>query len=154
MTTAEVGNLSFINPDTTGTKAGQSFTLPTITQLSNGYQYDANNKFDLQMAFLEDDKAAAGQIEFGQGDVLSYDITSSLAGGVSVSDFNMTDVTSGLYYSVAQVDDAAKNTWIAATNTVSTSTAVPEPATVMAGALLLLPLGVSTLRMIRRARPV
>jgi hypothetical protein len=83
--------------------------------------------------------------EFGNGKTITCFISSTVA-GLTAMDFANLDSGSTLY-SAAAIDDANKGTWV---GTGSITTAMPEAGTALAGALLLLPFGLSARRMLRK----
>jgi len=145
--TAKSGNvnyspqLGFLNPNigwgTTGSPSHGAY------QADNSGDY-----YSLQFLFHEHTTAGTdgpdGGVEFGNGDSVTYFIK-----GLSASSFVVATKSNGTpdtYYSAAQIDDGQANTWIAG----GITTPVPEPTTMIAGALLLLPFGASTVRVLRR----
>jgi hypothetical protein len=85
---------------------------------------------------------------FGRGDEVRIVLGTTLASlNLTEDTFNYKDGT-GTYYSAAHVQNTSGpegSGWIG-------TTAVPEPTTMIAGALMLLPFGVSTWRALRRNR--
>lgn len=87
--------------------------------------------------------------QFTQGDkvTLTLAMTPDSPNAFTAASFNYLDTT-GTYFSAAHVQNiegAVTSGWIGATP-------VPEPTTFIAGALLLLPFGVSALRVVRKNR--
>ena len=136
VTDAQVGKLTFAYQSMTiqqtplangislvGTSIG---TFP-VTQGLNAYgAVTGTQNFDINIPFAEDDIP----FELGNGKSITYLITSSLAGGVSATDFVYKDVTSNTYYAAAMIDDAdnggkgSPGLYVGATGTTTTS--VPD----------------------------
>jgi hypothetical protein len=81
---------------------------------------------------------------FTRGDQLTFDITRVDGGALSAEDFRV--MTADGYYTAAHLFDTGPE------YNQSAKVTVPEPTTIIAGALLLLPFGVSTLRILRKKR--
>jgi hypothetical protein len=119
---------------------------PTPSTGANGFKADGDGFYDIKLAFTPGGTAGA----FGAGESVTYTISSS-QGNISSLDFDFFSSPGG-----------GAGTWAAAAhiqNTVGGVTsdsgwigAVPEPSTVIAGALLLLPFGASAVRIVRRNR--
>ena len=103
------------------------------------------NSFDLTISFYDDSSSEpVGVTAFFQGGGSSTQ-TLTIGQGMQTYNLNLSNVTE---LEVGPTPDEA-GYW-AMDNVTFNASAVPEPATVIAGAAMLLPFGVSVLRMLRR----
>jgi hypothetical protein len=126
------------------TRSGDGFNPNPIKVLSkaNGYGGFSFN-FDFEFATAQ---GADATKRFTQGDSVTIILTRT--SGLSESDFNYSALQNGRdFYSGAQIIsiNGGGSAFVGAL-------AVPEPSTIIAGALLLLPFGASTIRILRRNR--
>jgi hypothetical protein len=119
---------------------------PSIGQGSDAFKAPGDGKFDLVFDF-ETSNAGGGTKRFGAGESITYVVTGE---DLDPSDFNALsapDGGAGPFIAVAHLQGVE--------GTIGSShiyaTVVPEPTTMIAGALLLLPFGASALRLRRKS---
>lgn len=137
--------LTFTKQGTSGTFADPSVGTTTA---ANEFSFDGGGYYNIMLAF---DTSSGGTTatRFDNSDSITYTITSA---GLTAADFNVLARPhggNGVYYTAAHVQGYTVNggsAWVSGVG------AVPEPTTMIAGALLLLPFGASTIRFIRKNR--
>jgi hypothetical protein len=135
-TLAELQGLSFTGPSKTGT-----FDDPAVGH-GGYYKFDGGGYYDIAIDFAENQPA-----RFDYSDSVSYLIHGT---GITPNSFNYLSTQSGgngTWPVVAFIQGYGGSAF-----TSTLAAPVPEPTTVIAGALLLLPFGASTLRMLRKNR--
>jgi len=141
-----VGNLTITQVGSSG-----AFTAPGISREMNGFKADGDGRYDVLLTFATGGSAAA---VFGVGDSVTYRLTYA---GITAGSFaSESDPAGGHgpFYAAAHVQNTGGGVysgWISPTG-ISDYTPVPEPASLIAGALLLLPLGASAIRSIRNRK--
>jgi len=145
---SSLSGVTFTQTAKTDSNAGAPspyFTNPTIS--TGSFMSDKMDNYNIKFAFSEGGGGGPpdgilGGVEFGHGDSVTYFIKGLTSSSFVVATKNGNPDT---YYSAANIDDAPYS-WVAGGN----ASPVPEPTTMIAGALLLLPFGASTVRMLRR----
>jgi hypothetical protein len=135
---AFIGTLSFAE---SGSPAPTS-----IQQQSNNFKADGDGLYDILFSF------GTGMSGFGPGNSITEVITSTV-GGLTANAFDELSAPGGghgPFLSAAHV----QNTTGAGSGGSGWIAPVPEPTTMIAGALLLLPFGASTLRILRKGRTI
>ena len=129
-----------------------TFTLPSIDKGKNAYKADGDGKYDVRINF----KTGGPPNTFGVGDQLV--LRMSYTSAIHSSDFEYLSLPAGghgPFYAAAHVQNTGTrgrdSGWISP-HGITLITPVPEPSTMIAGALLLLPFGASAIRLLRKHR--
>jgi hypothetical protein len=127
-----------------------AFSPAAISRGINAFQADGDGLYDVTLGFATGGNAGT---VFGAGDSVTYLL--SYGSSISASSFGLLSDPRGghgPFYAAAHVQNTGGggySGWISPTG-ISEYTMVPEPATLVAGALLLVPFGASTIRLLRR----
>ncbi len=143
----DLGSLVFSN-----IVQGGSFTLPTISQQENGFKADGDGKYDIHLSF-----ATGTNNTFVGGDSLQYTITGNGISAASFDFLSAPDGGHGPFITAAHIQNttgagSGGSGWVADSTGGRIVPNVPEPSSLLLGALGLIAVVVPCWRRVRASR--